>query len=155
MDADRINRAIQEKQLEEDLTGEFERTLSDRVRRFLEVKPQGFSANQPFAPVSMECAKLYRDEHFYGCISLSQAVAEAVVNYLCRRYSWKPAKSFEVNVQNLSKRTKLPAELFKHLLMIWERRDDFHHLNPSIPTDRRALATLAREKARLLALIYG
>ena len=62
-----------------------------------------------------------------------------------------PDKSFEKNVRKLFRRTSLPSQLGDKLLKIWERRDDFHHLNPSIPTDRRVLAKLAKQKTQLLA----
>ena len=31
------------------------------------------------------------------------------------------------------------------------RRNDYHHLNPNVETDRQTLEELAKEKARLLA----
>jgi hypothetical protein len=134
---------------------EFEATLRERVRRSIEVRPHGISPNQHFAPVSGECAKLYRDAHFYGCIALTQAVAEALVRFLCERNSWKPAKQFEENVDKLCARAKIPPQLADQLLEIWQRRDDYHHLKPSIENDQQQLQALAKQKAGLLASVEG
>lgn len=41
---------------------------------------------------------------------------------------------------------KLKESLFR----IWKKRDDYHHLNPNINTDQKALEELAMEKIRLL-----
>ena len=150
-----IRRLIEEKETEESLRMEFEVTILERVRRYIEVKPHGISPNQHFAPVSEECAKLYRDGHFYGCIGLTQAVAEALVRFLCQRNSWQPAKQFEENVKNLRKRIDHPPQLADQLLEIWQHRDDYHHLNPSIEDDRQQLQALAKQKAGLLASVEG
>ncbi len=151
----KIRRLIEEKETEEGLRMEFEATLLERVSRYIEVKPHWISPNQHFAPVSGECAKLYRDGHFYACIALTQAVAEALVRFLCERNSWKPAKQFEENVKKLRARANHPLQLAKELLEIWERRDDYHHLNPSIGTDQQQLQALAKQKAMLLASVLG
>ena len=150
-----IRALIEKKETEESLRMEFESTLSDRVSRYIQVKPHGISPNQHFASISGECAELYRDGHFYGCIALTQAVAEALVRFLCEQNSWKPGKQFEENVKNLCTRTKHPPQLADQLLKIWQRRDDYHHLNPSIEKDRSQLQILAEQKARLLASVEG
>ncbi len=153
MDEERLPQVILRKEIEETLRAEFEYTLSERVSRYLDVKPHEISPNQHFASVSEECAKLYRDGHFYGCIALTQAVAEAIVRFLCDRNGRRSAKRFEENVKRLSVRNVVVSELVESLLKIWEDRDDYHHLNPSIETDRRKLAALANEKARLLVKV--
>ena len=153
MDSEKVDRLIQAKMIEESLRSEFEATVGDRVRRYLDVKPHEISPNQHFAAVSAECAKLYRDEHFYGCIALTQAVAEAVVRFLCQRNGWSPANRYEVNVSKLTKRGKIASSYATALSKIWEDRDNYHHLNPSVETDRRKLSQLAREKAELLASV--
>ena len=35
-------------------------------------------------------------------------------------------------------------------LSLWEKRDDYHHLNPTIETDRQRLEALAYEKVSFL-----
>ena len=51
-------------------------------------------------------------------------------------------KVFEKNVEKLHTR--------KSLLKIWDKRDDFHHLNSNVKSDRQTLENLAKEKACLL-----
>ena len=129
---------------------EFYETLSFRVERYLRVKPHGIIPLTEFAPVSAECALLFRDGHFYGAIALSQAVAEAIAKFLCQKNGWKPKKSFEENVARLETRQFISKDMKEKFLSLWEKRDDYHHLNPTIETDRQKLETLAYEKVSLL-----
>ena len=94
---------INEKQLEDDLRQEFEQTIKDRIRRYLSVKPHGIIPNAKFAVASSECSLLFRDGHFYGCIALSQAVAEALVKYICEKNSKiiMQYSEFIIFIQNL------------------------------------------------------
>ena len=153
MDKKAIHELIQQKQVEDSIRQEFEQTLSDRAARYLQVKPHGIVSYEHFSAASAECSLLFRDGHFYGCIAITQAVAEALVRFLCQRNSWKPAKEFGKNVEKLSGRKFISHELKTSLLRIWEKRDDYHHLNPKVETDRRALEQLAMEKARLLVKV--
>jgi len=89
-----IQELMQQKFTEDSIEQEFEQTLSSRVQRYLKVKPHGIVPYTKFASVSAECALLFRDGHFYGCIALSQAVAEAIVRFLCQKNGWKPKKEF-------------------------------------------------------------
>ena len=155
MEDNKVRMLILEEELREDLKADFDATLSERVKRYINVKPHEISPDQHFAVVSGECAKLYRDGHFYGCIALTQAVAEALVRFLCERNRWRPVNRFERNVEKLRIRTNIPAEMLDSLLKIWENRDDYHHLNRNIETDRHVLNNLAQEKARLLTEVEG
>jgi hypothetical protein len=129
---------------------EFEQTLPERVERYLQVKPHGIIPNAPFAVPSSECSFLYRDGHFYACIALVQAVAEAIVRYICDIDFRGHDRVFEKNVEKLYKRKFISDKLRKSLLKIWEKRDAYHHLNPNVEFDRQTLEKLAKEKARLL-----
>jgi hypothetical protein len=135
---------------EDGIKQEFEQTLSSRVERYLKVKPHGIVPLTEFAPVSAECTLLFRDGHYYGSVALSQAVAEAIVKFLCAKNGWKPKKSFEENVAKLETRQFISKDLKGKFLRLWEKRDDYHHLNPTIEIDRQKLETLAYEKVLLL-----
>ena len=145
-----INLVIQKRILEDGLKQEFEQTFSDRVERYLEVKPHSMIPNTPFACASSECSKSYRDGHYYGCISLTQSVVESLVKFLCRANSWKPDKVFEKNIQKLKTRRIITTEQFNDLLKIWENRDDYHHLNDSVESDYMKLKALSKDKLVLL-----
>ena len=144
---------INEKQLEDSLRQEFEQTIKVRIRRYSAVKPHGIIPNAKFAVVFSECSLLFRDGHFYGCIALSQAVAEALVKYICERNGWSQANNYEENVHTLNKRGFISEQLSDRLLQIWQRRDTYHHLNNSIATEIGKLEQIAQEKAKLIALI--
>jgi hypothetical protein len=135
---------------EDGIKQEFEQTLPSRVERYLKVKPHGIIPFSEFAPVSAECAPLFRDGHFYGAIALSQAVAEAIAKFLCHKNGWKPKKSFEENIAKLETRKFISKDIKKKFLLLWDKRDDYHHLNPTIETDRQKLEVLAYEKVFLL-----
>lgn len=142
--------AIQRKQLEESFRQEFEWTLADRVARYLDVKPHEIVPNKHFAPVSAECALLFRDGHFYGCIAMTQAVAEALARFLCERNSMRVSKDFGANVERLKAKQVITEGLTRSLLQIGDKRNDYHHLNNDIERDRKVLEQLARQKAKLL-----
>ena len=151
---DRKNKNIIEKaQLKDTLQQEFEFSLDQRVERYLELKPHGIIPNSHFAAVSAECHLLYRDGHYYGTISLTQAVAEALVKFLCKTNGWNPGKDFENNLEQLEKRGKITDGLKIKFLEIWQRRNDYHHLNPQIEQDRRNLEQLSKEKLSCLKQI--
>ncbi len=145
-----IQETMQKAMTEDGIKQEFEQTLSSRVERYLKVKPHGIIPSTEFAPVSAECTFLFRDGHFYGAIALSQAVAEAIVKFICQKNGWKPKKNFEGNVLKLETRQFISKTMKEKFLSLWEKRDDYHHLNPTIETDRQKLEALAYEKVAIL-----
>jgi len=72
------NNLIQQNLMEDSIKQELEQTLSLRTHRYLKVKPHGIVPYTQFAPISAECVLLFRDGHYYGCITLAQSVAEAI-----------------------------------------------------------------------------
>lgn len=150
MDSEAIRKMIEKKQLTDTLRADFEPTLEDRVTRYLEVKPHDIIPNAHFAGVSTECASLFRDGHYYGCIALAQSVAEALVRLICQKNYLGASDDFEKNVGTLSRRKLISDNLKVRFLKIWERRNDYHHLNPNIERNPQELERLAKEKAQLL-----
>lgn len=145
-----IQETMQKAMTEDGIKQEFEQTLSSRVERYLKVKPYGIIPFTEFAAVSAECAFLFRDGHFYGAIALSQAVAEAIARFLCQKNGWKPKKSFEENIAKLETRQFISKSMKDKFLSLWQKRDDYHHLNSTIETDRLKLEALAYKKVSLL-----
>jgi uncharacterized protein YutE (UPF0331/DUF86 family) len=140
-------------QLVSELLQECQHYAEERASRYLSIKHHGIVANTEFAAASAECIDLFRDGHYYGAISLSQAVAEALVRHMCRTSGWRPAGKFEENVQTLKRRGVIEEDVASRLVRLWERRDDYHHLNRSVATERNALEELALTKVRDLAEI--
>lgn len=65
----------------------------------------------------------------------------------------KPVADFEKNVLTLQRRQLISAKLQEQLLKIWEKRNDYHHLNPNIEQDRQQLQSMAGEKLKLLQAV--
>ena len=136
--------------IQEVLRDEYLSSLPERAQRYLDVRPHGVVAHTHFAPVSAECTKLHRDGHHYGSIALCQAVAEALVRYLCERNGWSAGKDFEKNVRKLVQRGFITGDMRDSLFKIWHQRDDYHHLNEQVTSDRSTLESLSREKHEAL-----
>ena len=150
MDREKILKAIKRKRLEETMQGYFLATLNERISRYQELDFIRLTPNTHFAFVSVECINLYRDGYFLACIALCQAVAEAIVRLMCERSKCNSvSQDYEVNIQNLHKRKIQPDcnELFKE---IWKDRNDYHHLNPTIPTEKSKLQDIAKSKIIVL-----
>lgn len=147
MDREEISKAIQRQQLADGLKQDFISTLDERISRYQGLDFIKVTPNAHFAPVSAECILLYRDGYFLACIALYQAVAEAIVRLMCERsrFGSSISKDYEKNIGNLHKRRIRPdcSELFKE---IWKDRNDYHHLNPEIPTERSKLQDIAKSK---------
>jgi len=141
---------MQQKLVEDSIKQDFEQTLSSRAKRYLKVKPYEIVPYTPFAPASSEVTFLFRDGYFLGCIALAQAVTEALARFLCRKNDWKPEKKLENNVAKLEKRKFISEEIGNKFLKIWEKRDDYHHLNSNIETEQKKLEEIAYEKVLLL-----
>ena len=73
-----------------------------------------------------------------------------MLRHMCQRNRFKPSKIFEDNLDKLGKRGFLNSTLQSQFTQLWNRRDDYHHLNATIEQDRRKLEDLARRKALLL-----
>jgi hypothetical protein len=146
------NILIQQKlmEMEKSIKQEIEQTLSLRAQRYLKVKPHKIIPYKHFSPASTECPLLFRDGHYYGCITLAQSVAEAIVRFLCQKNFGKAEKDFENNVKTLFKRNFISEKLKSKFLEIWKNRPDYHHLNPKIEVQRTKLEEISCEKALLL-----
>ena len=146
MDREEVLKAIKRKELEETLKGECLATIDERVSRYQELNFSQLTPNTHFSFVSVECINLYRDGYFLACIALCQAVAEAIVRLMCQRSKFSSiSNDYEKNIENLHKRGIQPDcdELFKG---IWKDRNNYHHLNPTVPTEKSKLQDIAKNK---------
>jgi hypothetical protein len=150
MDKAEILKAIKQRKLKDNLQVDFLATLDDRISRYQELDFIELTPNTHFAFVSVECINLYRDGYFLACIALCQAVAEAIVRLMCERSNFTSiSQDFEENTKNLLKRKILPDcnDLF---MEIWKDRNNYHHLNPTIPTETTHLQYIAKNKLIIL-----
>lgn len=146
----KTQKIIERAQIKDTLEQEFSLTLEQRVERYLELRPHGIIPNSHFAAVSAEVHNLYRDGHFYGTISLTQAVAEALVRFLCTKNGWDSSQDYKENVKQLKNRGKISVGIAALFIKIWKGRNNYHHLNPGIEQDRQRLKLLAKEKLESL-----
>jgi hypothetical protein len=145
--------ALGQQQVEESIREEVLRTLSERAARFLQVRGRQLVPDAPFAAPAAECARQFRDGHYYGCIALAQGVMEAIVRHvwqvkLARKKSQEGA--FEKNLEALHKKKFITDEWKERLGRMWAERHTFHHLRPSVEQDQRRLEETARRNLKLL-----
>lgn len=143
----------EQRKVEEAIKAEVMQTLSDRATRFLQVRETFFVPDGPFAAPSVECAKQFRDGHYFGCIALTQVVQEAVIRHIWQiNLNKKPNHegSFEKNLEALHKKKIISDEWKIKLDQIWVDRHSFQHLRPSIESDQQKLEETARKNLNLL-----
>jgi len=149
-----MREAIRRAELEHMLKTDCLSTISDRVTRYLELDFIKITPNTHFASISAECMLLYRDGYFFACIALCQAVDEAIVRLICERNGMGSPHftKFETNIRKLKKlKNKVPPDWVEMFERIWENRNDYHHLNPEVPTQKEKLREIAKDK--IVALV--
>lgn len=149
MDKEEVRKAITRRQLQYTLEQDFLATMNDRISRYLELDFIKVTPNTHFAPITIECMLLYRDGYFFACIALCQAVAEALARFICERNGSGSNRfvKFETNIRKLKKLTdNIPLDWIEMLERIWEGRNDYHHINPEVPTQKDKLREIANEK---------
>jgi len=137
--------------LADGLRQELEQTLNERIDRFMKIRHQPIIRNTEFALASAECIILFRDGSYYGCISLCQAVGEALIRFMCDSNSFNPTDNYEENLRLLHKRGFIGDKFESDAKKLWKNRNDYHHLNPNIETDLKELEQLAYSKVVALA----
>lgn len=147
------NARNEQRRVEDSIKNEVLRTLSDRASRFLQVRGTVLVPHGPFAAPSVECAELFRDGHFLGCITLTQAVMEAVIRHVWQvKLKKKPNQggSFDKNLEALHKKKFISDEWKIKLDLMWVERNTFHHLSPSVEFANQKLEEMARYTIRMM-----
>jgi len=146
VDKEEVQKVIKRHRLQDSLKQDFLASIDDRISRYLELDFIPVVPNTHFAPITIECIQLYRDGYFFACIALCQAVAEALLRFMCER-NGIGNKGFETNICNLSKlKDKIHPDWIKILKRVWKNRNDYHHLNPDVPTQKEKLNKIAKDK---------
>lgn len=132
--------------IEDSLRQAFERTLAEKVARWQRVKMHQFIPYEFFSSASSECRDMFVDEHYYGCISVVQAVAEGLSRFVAEKNSMKPPGDFGERIALLERRGLISNKLADAFRQTHGNdRNDFHHLNKKVPQDRRKLEARAKE----------
>ncbi len=125
----------------------FERRLPKMAeRRWLSSNLQQIIPDGFFSAASTECREMFVAGHFYGCISLCQAVAEGLSKMVTEVCQTKKGKDFTERVHRLLRQNLITKEVADAFLGIHGKdRDDFHHLNSNVEQDVRKLEERAFE----------
>jgi hypothetical protein len=145
--------SAERRRIEDSIKNEVLQTLSDRVDRFLQVHGTTIVPDVPFAAPSVECAKQFRDGHYFGCIALAHAVLEAVIRHVWQvKFKRKPNRegSFETNLEALHKKKFIGDECKAKLDRMWADRHSYCHLRLSVEFDQQKLEATARSTLALL-----
>jgi len=108
--------------------------------------------NHYFSYVSSECQLLFESGHYYGCIALCQSVAEALARFMYEKWTGEPpADKFRANIHKMEGAGVQP-DVRNLLEDIYggQQRQDFHHLNKTVPIEYEKLRSIATDKIDLL-----
>jgi len=108
--------------------------------------------NHYFSYVSSECQLLFKNGYYYGCIALCQSVAEALARFMFEKWTGEPpAEKFGANIHKIRNNDVQP-DVSNMLEDIYggQERQDFHHLNKTVPTEYEQLRVMATDKINLL-----
>ncbi len=152
MDEKQMQELHRRAQLENDLKQICLGTVSERVSRYMEIDTTKLTPNAHWASISVECALLYRDGYFFACIALCQAVTEAIVRDLCKKNNLQ-CKSFKAKVNKLHKEGKITLICKNAMEEIWKNRNDYHHLNTEVQTDKEKLHNISKNKMIALGTV--
>ncbi len=145
-----------------------EARFDQRVARVQRVKVHRIIPQSWFDLASTECRDLFRDGHFYGCICLSQSVAEGLAKFIlevhrvkigrqrrpieqCKKpVTGKPLIDMLRKLSGGTRNGRPMNALSDKCLGAFDcieggDRDDFHHLNKGIPTQLEKLEKRAEE----------
>lgn len=145
-----------------------EATFDQRVARVQRVKIHKIIPHVWFDVASTECRDLFRDGHFYGCICLSQSVAEGLAKFVlearrvkigeqkrpieqCKKpAAGKPLIDMLKRLSGGTRNGEPMKALSDKCLTAFDcieggDRDDFHHFNKSVLTEFEKLEKRAEE----------
>ena len=118
---------------ETQLAGHIERAARTRILR----KSFRTISSQRYHP---SAATSSFDGHYYGCISLAQAVAEGLARFLGDFHQVGARKDPAQRVRQLHAKRTITKSTLDAFLRIWGNdRNTFHHVNPDIPTNHTEL----------------
>jgi hypothetical protein len=126
-------RARREDDLRRGMREDLERTLDERVARYVEVAHQGIVPNHHFAAASSECIDVYRDGHLLSAVMVSQAVTEGIWRFVLERNEIQSDRDRPALAATLVERKILSNDCAEAFGRIWRSfRNDVHHMNPGV-----------------------
>jgi len=128
--------------------------LAGRADRATRTSVHGIIPGRFFAAASSECRDIFIDGHYYARISLSQAVAEGLAQFLGDLHNVRAKNDPKKRVQRLLSKGVITRTACDAFDRIWGNdRNTFHHLNPDILTDYEELERRADDCVNALLKI--
>jgi hypothetical protein len=124
-----------------------------RVARTASLRNHPIIPNHHFSAASAECIECFKAGNYYAAISLSQAIAESLSSFVVLRHHLKGAKDLASRIRRLRASSTITTNAADAFLRIWQNRDDYHHLNPAVPTQMHDLERKALANVQDLTLI--
>lgn len=118
----------------------------------METNKQPIIPNHYFAQASSECQTVFENKCYFATISLCQSLAEAYARFMYEAWSGKkPDDKFYGNIKKM-RAIKVQPDVADLLNSMYggQQRHDFHHLNPTVPTEYQKLQSIATEKINTL-----
>lgn len=132
-------------QIEQELRSSFESQLPYQIARASLVKHLKLLPNHHFARASFECRDMFIAGQYFGCISLCQAVAEALIRFLCTVKNVTGSTVLD-KAARLEKRGVIAPKVRVAVRTIYAHdRNMFHHLTEDVETDNKRLGERAQE----------
>ena len=128
---------------EEILRLKFEANLASSVARAKKINAAPIIPVHYFTPSLVEIRDMFVDGYFIGVIALSQSVAEGLSRFLCERNYLPFSVRHLKRVKILSSEGKITSGAKDAFEAIHQGRNDFHHTNKNIETDRSKLGAKA------------
>jgi len=156
------NENAQRENLKRAMQDDLNRSVDERVNRYLEIVHQWVIPAHHFANASAECIYLYRDGYFLSAVMVSQSVTEGVWRFVLDRNNIQYDPDRETQENDLVQRTILSracADAFGRIFHSF--RNDVHHMNPSVrkvpfrEIARRNLVDLATIEREIFAVTIG
>jgi hypothetical protein len=136
------------------MVSSFNASLDEKVNRAFRVKVHNIIPYHYFSSVSAESKDLFINGHYYGCISLCQAVTESLSRYICSVNYVRLTKGYNTRINRLYAKNLISIQAKSAFEIIWgSDRNTFHHLNEDIVTDYQALMKRAEECVNALYTI--
>ncbi len=132
----------------------FEAKLEYRIERASRTQIHGIIPFHYFSVASSECRNMFLDDYFYGCISIAQAMAEAISRFICKVHNIRAAKALETRIARLEEKKLISSQAADAFRKIHGNdRNTFHHLNEDVETEYQLLQNRAEECVNALYLI--
>jgi len=119
--------------IRQSLHEDLERSIDERVDRFVTIMHQWVIPAHHFAQASAECIHLYRDGYFLSAVMVSQAVNEGIWKFILERDNLPYDPDRKAQADDLVERRIISRECADASLRIFRSfRNDFHHMNPRV-----------------------